>query len=262
MLSDFDVIVRRFDSAIKIACIADVHYGAIGHRGKEWQKFIQMVLKDPNMYLILAGDIINNNLRSSVGSPWDDVVRPRDQKIHMVEMLKPLAENMRILCSLEGNHERRSQKDADDYVMYDIMTKLNLEDLYRPNAAFLKLQLGKRHGKSEKASATYNIAVTHGSGGGQTGSAVNRNEQWGSNIDNIDCVISGHTHKGAVSKPEKMVFDPHNNKILFKQFVSVICVSWQDYVDFPLQKMMKPSTKANPQFLYLNDKEKYIEVRW
>lgn len=262
MLSDYDVIVRRFDTPIKIACIADVHYGAIGHMGKEWKKFIQMVLKDPNLYLVIAGDLINNNLRSSVGSPWDDVVRPREQKAHMVEMLKELAEAGRILCALEGNHERRSQKDSDDFVMYDIMTKLDLEDVYRPNAAFMKLQLGKRYGKSTKANATYTFAVTHGCGGGQTGAAVNRNERWGANIDGIDCVISGHTHKGAVSKPMKMVFDPHNDKILFKQFVSVVCVPWQEYVDFPLQKMMNPSTVAEPQFLYLSDKEKNIEVRW
>lgn len=260
MLSDFDVIVRRFDSAIKIACISDVHYGAIGHMEKEWKKFIKMVQDDPNLYLILGGDLVNNNLRSSVGSPWDDVVRPRDQKIHMVEMLTPIKD--RILCCVSGNHERRSLKDADDDVMYDIMAKLDLEDVYRPNAAFMKLQLGKRPDRSGKAGATYTFAITHGSGGGQTGSAVNRNERWGSNIDDIDCVVSGHTHKGAVSKPMKMVFDPHNDKILFKQFVSVICVSWQEYVDFPLQKMMNPSAVSDPQFLYLSDKTKNIEVRW
>lgn len=260
MLSDYDVIVRKFDSAIKIACIADVHYGAIGHMEKEWKKFIQMVLKDPDLYLILAGDLINNNTRFSVGSPWDDVVRPRDQKRHMVEMLTPL--KYRILCGVPGNHERRSMKDADDDPTYDIMTKLDLEDVYRPNAAFMKIQLGKRYEKSNRANATYTFAVTHGCGGGQTGAAINRNERWGANIDNLDCVVTGHTHKGAVSKPMKMVFDPHNDKILFKQFVSIVCVPWQEYVDFPLQKMMNPSTVAEPQFLYLSDKEKHIEVRW
>lgn len=260
MLSDFNVIVKRFDSAIKIACIADVHYGSIAHMEKEWKNFVKMVQEDPTMYLILAGDLINNNTRSSVGSPWDDVIRPREQKNHMVELLKPIKD--RILCCTSGNHERRSMKDADDDPTYDIMTKLDLEDVYRPNAAFLKVQLGKRQGKSKKANATYTFSVTHGCGGGQTGAAVNRNERFGANIDGLDCVISAHTHKGAVSKPMKMVFDPHNNKILFKQFVSIICVPWQEYVDFPLQKMMNPSTAANPQFLHLHDKEKYIEVRW
>ena len=260
MLSDFKVIVRRFDSAIKIACISDVHLGAIGHMEKEWKKFIRMVQEDPDLYLILSGDLINNNTRSSVGSPWDDVIRPSEQKRLMAEMLKPIKD--RILCCTSGNHERRSMKDADDDPTYDIMSKLDLEDVYRTNAAFMKIQLGKRKGKSNKASATYTFAVTHGCGGGQTGSSVNRNERWGSNIDGIDCVVSGHTHKGAVTKPMKMVFDPHNDKILFKQFVSIVCVSWQEYVDFPLQKMMNPATVADPQFLYLSDKEKNIEVRW
>lgn len=260
MLSDYDVIVKRFDSAIKIACISDVHYGAIGHCEKQWKKFIQMVQEDPCLHLVLGGDLINNNVRSSVGSPWDDVIRPREQKNQMVELLTPIKN--RILCCTSGNHERRSLKDSDTDVTYDIMAKLDLEDVYRPNAAFMKIQIGQRVSEPKKGRCTYTFAVTHGCGGGQTGAAVNRNERWGANIDNVDCVISGHTHKGAVSKPMKMVFDPRNDKILFKQFVSVICVPWQEYVDFPLQKMMNPSTAANPQFLYLHDNEKYIEVRW
>lgn len=255
MLSDFSVIVRRFDSAIKIACISDVHYGGVGHMAKEWKRFIKMVQDDPTMYLILAGDMINNNTRSSVGSPWDDTVRPREQKKHMVEMLTPIKD--RILCCVSGNHERRSLKDADDDPMYDIMAKLDLEDIYRPNAAFVKVQIGKRSNEPQKGRCTYTFAVTHGSGGGQRA-----NEQWGANIDGVDCVVSGHTHKGGVTKPVKMVFDPRNDKILFQQFVSVVCVSWQAYVDYPIQKMMNPSATADPQFLYLSDRDKRIEVRW
>lgn len=254
MQSDFSVIVRKFDSAIKVACVSDVHYGSVGHLEKEWKRFIKMVQDDPNMYLILAGDMINNNTRSSVGSPWDDVIRPSEQKRRMVEMLTPVRD--RILCSISGNHERRSLRDCDDDPMYDIMAKLDLEDYYRPNAAFMKIQIGKRHANSDKASATYTFAVTHGSGG------QNANERWGATIDGVDCVISGHTHKGGVTKPMKMVFDPRNDKILFQQFVSVVCVSWQEYIDYPIQKMMTPSTTAEPQFLYLYDKEKHIEVRW
>lgn len=213
-----------------------------------------MVQEDPDLYLVLGGDIVNNNVRSSVGSPWDDTVRPREQKRHMVEMLSPIKD--RLLCCVSGNHERRSLKDCDDDPMYDIMVKMDLEDIYRPNAAFLKIQLGKRHKNSSKASATYCFAVTHGSGG------QNANERWGAHIDGIDCVVSGHVHKGGVTKPSKMVFDPHNDKIRFQQFVSIVCVPWQEYVDFPLQKMMNPSAVSDPQFLYLSDKEKHIEVRW
>ena len=261
MLSDFNVIIKRFDSAIKIACISDVHYGALEHMKREWDNFIQKVLDDPNLYLILGGDLINNNLRSSVGSPWDDTVRPREQKKHMVEMLTPIKD--RILCCVSGNHERRSMKDVDDDPTYDIMTKLDLEDAYRQNAAFLKVQLGQRTVNDERANATYTFAVTHGAGGGiYTGTTVNRNERWGNVIDGLDCLIVGHTHKGTVSRPSKLVFDPRNDLVTMKDYLVVSCVAWQNYGEYPLQKMMLPAATGNPQILCLSDKEKYIEVRW
>ena len=261
MMSDFSVIVRKFDSAIKIACISDVHYGALEHMEKEWLQFLETVRKDPNLYLILNGDLINNNTRSSVGSPWDDLVRPREQKKHMVEMLTPIKD--RILCCTSGNHERRSLKDADDDPTYDIMTKLDLEDVYRQNAAFMKIQLGNRSASDERAAATYTFAVTHGAGGGvYTGATVNRNERWGNVIDGVDCVIVGHTHKGTVSRPSKIVFDTRNDIVTVKEYLVVSSVAWQRYAGYPLQKMLLPAGTGNPQILHLSDKEKNIEVRW
>ena len=261
MQNDFQVIVRRFDSAIKIACISDIHFGALEHMEWEWKNFIQKVIGDPNLYLILGGDLINNNTRSSVGSPWDDIIRPREQKRLMVEALEPIRD--RILCCVSGNHERRSMKDADDDPTYDIMTKLDLEDVYRQNAAFLKVQLGHHDSKTDKANATYTFAATHGAGGGiYTGATVNRNERWGNAIDGVDCVVVGHTHKGTVSKPSKIVFDPYNNKVTIREYLVISCVAWQKYAEYPLQKMMLPSSTGNPQILHLSDKEKRIEVRW
>ena len=261
MLSDFNVIVRRFDSPIKIACISDIHFGALEHMEREWKQFLDSVLADPDLYLILGGDLINNNTRSSVGSPWDDTIRPREQKRMMVEALEPIKD--RILCCVSGNHERRSMKDSDDDPTYDIMSKLDVEDMYRQNAAFMKIQLGRHDTKTKKAGATYTFAITHGSGGGiYTGATVNRNERWGNAIDGVDCVIVGHTHKGTVSKPSKIVFNPYSNKITIKDYVVISCVSWQRYAEYPLQKMMLPAATGTPQIIHLFDKEKKIEVRW
>lgn len=261
MQNDFSVIVRRFKSAIKIACISDVHYGALEHMEREWKNFIQTVLTDPTLFLILNGDLINNNTRSSVGSPWDDTVRPREQKKHMVEFLKPIKD--RILCCTSGNHERRSLKDVDNDPTYDIMTKLDLEDIYRQNAAFMKIQLGRRTINDDRSNTTYTFAVTHGSGGGiYTGATVNRNERFGNVIDGLDCLIVGHTHKGTISRPSKIVFDPRNDMVTVKDYLVISCVAWQRYAEYPLQKMLLPAATGNPQILYLSDKDKHIEVRW
>lgn len=261
MLSDFSVIVRRFDSQIKVACISDIHFGALEHMEREWKQFLNTVVADPNLYLVLGGDLINNNTRSSVGSPWADLIRPREQKRLMVEALTPIKD--RILCCVSGNHERRSMKDADDDPTYDIMSKLDLEDVYRQNAAFMKLQLGSHDTKTAKAGQTYTFAVTHGAGGGiYTGATVNRNERWGNAIEGLDCLVVGHTHKGTISRPSKLVFNPYHNTVQIKNYLVISCVSWQRYAEYPLQKMMLPAATGHPQILYLNDKQKNIEVRW
>jgi hypothetical protein len=73
-------------------------------------------------------------------------------------MLEPLRD--RIICGVSGNHERRSVKDCDDDPAYDIMCKLDIEDKYRENIAFVKIQFGRQDANGQK-NPTYKIAVTH-----------------------------------------------------------------------------------------------------
>ena len=260
MKSDSDLIVH------KIYPIADVHFGAINHQKAEWEAFVNKLLLEENAYVILNGDLINNNTRSSVGSPFDDFVRPRDQKSAMVAYLEPIRD--RILCMTSGNHEQRSMKDVDDDPTYDIACKLDLEEVYRQNVAFMKISVGKRsHGQDRKieSSQSYSFAVTHGSGGGiYTGATVNRNERWGNVIDGVDCVVVGHTHKGTVTRPSKIVIDLNKEKVSMKDYLVVSCVSWQSYGEYAARKMLLPASSSVPQQLVLSDNShrKYISVIW
>lgn len=265
MKSDFDIIRWKLpDGEVRIYPIADVHFGAINHNSVAWTRFCNKVAADPSAYLILDGDLLNNNTRSSVGSPWDDTIRPREAKKMMVEYLEPLKD--KILCMTSGNHERRSLKDADDDPTYDIACKLDIEDVYRQNAAFVKVSIGDRtkgKGRPHEPKITYHIAVTHGAGGGiYTGATVNRNERWGNVIDGVDCVVVGHTHKGTVTRPSKLVIDQRNNVVTVQEYVVISCVAWQDYSEYAMQKMLLPCRTAKPQTLLLNPNEKEIAVLW
>jgi predicted phosphodiesterase len=234
-----------------------VHLGAAEHLEKDWENFVWQIKNSPNMYITLGGDLINNSTKNSVANVFTETMRPREQKRRMAEMLEPIKD--RILCAVTGNHESRSGKDADDDPTYDIMTKLDLEDIYRENMAFVKLQFGDKDGSGTK-NPTYTLVVTHGAGGGiLTGGAVNRNERFGYVVDGLDCLIVGHTHKPFVTQPSKIKIDTHNNKVSIKPFKVICSTSWLEYGGYAARKMLLPASHI-PQIITLYGKRKEIKV--
>ena len=262
MKSDFDLIEHRFDKSIKITPVADVHFGSIYHNRKEWEKFLKEIEADENAYIFLNGDLINNQVRSSVGSVFEDI-RPREQKKMMVEYLTPIKH--KILCLTSGNHERRSMKDADCDLTSDIACKLDIEDYYRENAAFVKICIGnQKSGKYICPAQTYVFCVTHGTGGGALGGGVlNRNERFATGaMEGVDCLCVGHTHKGQISRPSKLIVDRQRNVVFMRDMLVLSCVSWMDFGGYALQKMLNPSVTAKPQILTLEERKHNISVLW
>lgn len=263
MIDDFTMITHRFADEITVIPVGDVHFGAIEHNQQAWERFCAKVKDEPDTYLILLGDLVNNNTRSSEGNPFDEVVRPRMQKQIMTEFLTPLKD--KILCAVSGNHERRtSAKESDQDITYDIMARLGVEDLYRENVAFMKLSIGTRE-RDKSPNVSYTFVVTHGAGGGiYTGAAVNRNERFGNIIENMDCLVVGHTHKGTVSRPTKIVIDRKNDLVTMPSYLVVNAESWMTYGGYAAQKMLLPSEACCPQRLRLSRSRDYkrIEVTW
>ena len=259
MKDDFEMIIHHFPERkdITIIPIADVHLGAAECMEREWRQFCDMVLKRPDIYILLGGDLVNNSTRSSIANPFDEKIRPSMQKRLMVELLTPL--RSRVLGACSGNHERRSLKESDVDITYDIMTKLDIEELYRPNIAFIKIQIGDID-RDGRRNPTYSIVMTHGTGGGiYTGASVNRSERFGYVIDGMDVLVTGHTHKAFTTQPAKIFIDKHNNKVDFKPFKVVNCTSWLQYGGYATQKMLLPSSHAL-QTIHLNGKKKEIVV--
>lgn len=269
MKKDTEMIPHWFKEDIVIYPIADVHLGALEHQAEAWDAVCKEILSQKNAYTVLAGDLLNNATRSGVSNIFEEILRPREAKKRMVEMLEPLRD--RILCITSGNHERRSIKDADDDPTYDIACKLDLEEFFRPNIAFLNIGMGYRK-ENNRPNHAYRIAVTHGAGGGiYTGAAVNRNERFGNIIDGLDCLIVGHTHKGTITRPSKWVIKADTNEVVQRDYLVVSCVSWLEYGGYATQKMLLPSAHSQPQKLLLKaenrrnsdrNKTKRIEVIW
>lgn len=265
MLGDFELITHDLTGGhdVTIIPISDVHLGAAECMEKEFIEFVDKIRQSEHTYVTLGGDLLNNATKSSVSNIYDEVYRPSTAKRMMANILEPIRD--RILCAVGGNHERRSSKDVDDDITYDIMAKLDIENLYRENVAFLKLMLGNTLSKSGHVNngayrPTYCIAVTHGSGGGVlTGAGVNRNERWGYALDNVDALIVGHTHKPYTTQPGKVYVDLHNNQVKVRPFKVISSTSWLGYGGYAAQKMLLPSTHCI-QTLQLSAKHKDMKV--
>ena len=141
------------------------------------------------------------------------------------------------------------------------MARLDLEHLYRENVAFVKIRIGDvdRSTRNGSKNPTYVLVVTHGSGGGMTGAAVNRGEKFGYAIDGADALILGHTHKPFVTQPAKIVIDSRNNNVLIRPFKVVSATSWLSWGGYAAAQMLAPTSHA-PQVMTLCGTKKEIRV--
>lgn len=259
MLPDFHLIQHHFPDRddIKIYPISDVHFGAAEHLTREWELFCQRVVDEPNSRLIIGGDILNNGVKTSISNCYAETTRPREAKRIMCEMLKPLKD--KVLVGVSGNHERRN-RDVDNDIIYDIFCKLDIEDRYRENIAFIKLQFGELGNKRNgNLNPTYVLAVTHGAGGGMIGASANRGNRFALCMDGVDCLIFGHNHHPFVEQSAKIKVDPFNNKVSIRQFKVVSMTSWLGWGGYAAQKMLAPTGFA-PQTITLCGTKKDIKV--
>ena len=245
-----DILWYSFGEDVKEATIfplADVHLGAEGAEVQAFYALVNQIAKEPNSYVTLQGDLIDNGTRNSVTNIFRATMPPE-----MAKALEPIRD--KILCLLPGNHERRSGKDADDDPMYDIAAKLDLEDRYREDIAFIRIALGRNHTRSSNGRQySYTLACVHGAGGGALpGSGVNRADRFLQAMDGVDVFIMGHTHKPFALRGSKLVIDAANKRVTRRPTLSMCAGAWLGYVGYPVEKMLVPAAEAGANKLVLS----------
>ncbi len=247
---------------IRIYPIADLHIGSRDVDEQRWHRWKQKLLADPNAYIVIAGDMMNNAIKSSVSDCYAEVMRPSEQKKWLVTQLSDIRE--RILCGVPGNHEARSQCEVDDDPLYDVFAKLDLEDIYRPVAAFLWIKVGYNTKEGPNTRLGYRLQVTHGTGGGAlTGGAVNRTERALRYVEGLDVYISAHCHKALATRPSVMTFDVAGGRgrcrILDRDILNVVASPWQSYAGYAMAKQLSPSSMA-VNHIWLDGREKHASA--
>jgi predicted phosphodiesterase len=248
-----DILWYSLGEDVKEATIfplSDVHLGAQGSEAMAFYKLVGEIAKAPNTYVTLQGDLIDNGTRNSVTNIFRATMPPSQQKREMAKALEPIRD--KILCILPGNHERRSGKDADDDPCYDIAAKLDLEDRYREDMAFVRIALGRRIGGNQKP-LSYLLACVHGAGGGALpGSGINRADKFMQAMDGVDVFIHGHTHRPYCLRGSKIVIDVANKRVTRRPTLTMCAGAWLGYVGYPVEKMLTPTAEAGANKLLLS----------
>jgi predicted phosphodiesterase len=248
------VIIRQYPHEteyLTLYPIADVHWGAAECMEREFQAYLRKIREDESAAVLLAGDLINNGIKSSVTNVYEEKYTPHQQKKDMIALLEPIKH--KVVAGVRGNHEYRCVKETSTDVMDDIFSKLGIDDAYACDAGFVKISLGE---KVNKKPASYMIYLSHGSGGGALlGSGLSRQDGYQMTLEGVDISVTGHTHRPTKTPSARMIFDPRNNKITKSNTLIFVCTSWLDYAGYPERAQMRP-TAFHPDTIRLDGRRK------
>lgn len=217
--------------------ISDVHLGAKECMEKEFEAYLDKIRHDDRAAVLLAGDLLNNGIKSSKTDVYREKYPPDIQKEKLIDILEPIKD--KIIAGVAGNHEYRTMKESSQDVMKDVFMALQIRERYASDAVFVKISLGE---KKNKKPATYMIYLSHGCGGGASlGNGLTRQDNFHAMIEGVDISITGHTHKPSKTPSARLVFDSRNNNIIRKNTLIFVCTAWLNYGGYPVRGQMKPT---------------------
>jgi predicted phosphodiesterase len=227
----------NFPDGIELYGLSDLHIGSKEFNEGEFTKTTRAIMEQENRFVVLAGDYVDNGVKSSVTSPYEATMQPKAQREYATELLYPIRE--RILGAVGGNHEYRSAKDCDTDPAEIIMSKIGMDDRYRETMAYIFLNFGD--GKNHNLrNPKYAICLTHGSSGGQTlGAGLSKADQYAA-ISGADLMILGHSHKPAVAPASRWECDQRHAVMVQRNYGIMICTAWMDYSGYPARKGLRP----------------------
>lgn len=163
----------------------------------EIDTFIEYVLKRPNRFVVINGDIFNVAIKNSKTGPYNQRMSLQEAKKLAKEKLSKIKQ--RILLIKPGNHEIRIEKEVDLDVMCDLACELGLEDKYVREAGVLAIEYKKQ---------LFTIDIAHGNGGGSTiGAKANKLAKRKDIVCNADVYIIGHIHEVMAFPKKTFYFD-------------------------------------------------------
>lgn len=250
------IINKSIDAnLIKIVPMGDLHIGSAKCDYARIKQTIADVADEPNAYVVLLGDIINNSTKTSVGDVYSEPMSPMRQMEIAIDLFTPIKD--KILAVVSGNHERRSYKGDGVDLMAFFAKCLDIEDRYDYIGALAFIQYGKCPKNSNPNVVSLYVTHGDGQGGKLTGSKANGLEKRGNIID-ADIIVTGHTHAPITFKTARYNVDKIHRKAVLKETTYVNIGATLEYEGYAEQVGLAPSSTAQPIINLTNEGVKVL----
>ena len=233
---------------IKVIPLSDWHIGSPQCDEVLIRQVCEYVEQHDDVYVILNGDLVDNNLRNSVGNVFDQTMSPLEQVNRAAYYLQNIAKQKKIINMTSGNHEDRGDKEGLSPSQL-LLAKLmqydpTLNERYCEDGAYTFVTLSR--GGNKKHRLTFTIFNLHGNGNGsRIGAKISRLDDM-ANIIPAHIYIRSHTHLPETHRGVMMSVNINNHTVREEPCVFVNTNAYLKYGGYGAKAGMKPTSRAIP----------------
>lgn len=223
----------NFDGDIEILNLGDVHLGDAACDRKMFQKHIDYIAENENVYWVSTGDILNVSLRKGRFSSIYHAMTFDEEFELFAKMIAPIAH--KCLGFVGSNHHFRIENEVG--LNIDEMVERECGLPYLGDVGVIKVTCGK---------VSYFITMFHGIGHGKTkGAKANGLERLSHMIPSSDIYMQGHTHTYISFVNEIPYIDRKRNKMTYFNSLHVNTGHYLDWEDSYAPKLgLSPAPKG------------------
>ena len=242
---------KEYDT-VELFPVHDLHYGNECFNLSKWNRLHDLILSEPNRFIVWVGDLMENAIPNSKSNPLMQMYSPQEQKEYITALFKELKK--RTIAILDGNHElNRSTRAAGLYPLYDCAAIAGIEDKYRTAYAVLDIGVGNAAYHSIGKQMRYAGFATH---------HAKQLKSFGSAdaLEGFDFFLSGHDHEATDHPRGKLIYNAQKRIVSFKSVECVNCGSFLSYGGYGAQAGYRPKSDKLYKIVLHSGREKQIET--
>jgi hypothetical protein len=221
----------------KIIPLGDLHIGDPLFDEGKFIKLRDWILNEPNVFVILMGDLLNCATKNSVSDTYSEIQNPQEAKKYAIKLLEPI--KGKVLGAIIGNHEQRIWKESGIDVVEDIAEKLGCP--YGREGLLLNIKMGQIGNFKHKQKINYSIYCAHGTGAGRTIGAKANTLKRASEIVLADIYCIAHIHFMQSFADYYYVPDIIHKKIIKQKRLYCSSASFLNWGGYSETKMFSPN---------------------